>query len=549
MAYSAGLASDAVIHNEGYREIMGSLVISILAGLGLGYGLSRWMILRLPAKLARGNQRQRNELIREAKERAESARARELDHLQRKESLWLEEIAADIEESVVQLSEREKEIDSEIEEWESEVAKLEQQQQTLAPKIEKITLVKSKYSSLGAEISTVKVQTKADLAKKASADSHQLRKTMTDDFVSFAQLESAKLSRILQDDLENNLSRLSSRTLARLHARYTPNFIWPKGINHVDVTSEAFRDLLKSEKVEEFSQKLTEVSGGVQLKVEMYEDKREESWGVVRLGGGFGIYKEALKIALESTQSSVRDLDSLDKLFTSYSHNAKQLEALALNLGQIAIAELKIPPMHEEILKLVGALNWRTSYRQNQYFHSLEVSKLAGLLATELGVDPVKAKRCGLLHDIGKAIDYRIEGSHAVISGDYADRYGETKEICDTVMSHHADLIVDTPLAYILMSADTLSGARPGARVNLEEGYRDRLSSIQDVIRSFDGVQKIEIMNGAREVHILVDKDRVKEKDLQELSTQIARKIEQEVTFPGQIKILVTRRFEAVGIA
>jgi ribonuclease Y len=210
---------------------------------------------------------------------------------------------------------------------------------------------------------------------------------------------------------------------------------------------------------------------------------------------------------------------------------------------------LRLEGIHPEIQQLIGALNWRTSYRQNQWHHTVEVATIAGILGNELGVDPDQAKRVGLLHDIGKAIDYRIEGSHAVISGDYADRFGEAKVICDTVMSHHADLIVETPLAYILRVADTLSGARPGARVNLEEGYQIRLGAIAESVRSFQGISDMAIMNGGREVHVQVNHKRVKDTDLKTLAESIARKIEEDVAFPGQIKVLVTRQFESVTVA
>lgn len=234
---------------------------------------------------------------------------------------------------------------------------------------------------------------------------------------------------------------------------------------------------------------------------------------------------------------------------SAYTKHRTLLEQQAIKLGQHAVAVLGLTDIHPEVQKLVGYLNWRTSYRQNQYLHSLEVAVLAGVVASELEINEMEAKRCGLLHDIGKAIDYRIEGSHAVISADYADRFGERRWICDTVMSHHNDLVLETPLAYVLKTADTLSGARPGARVNLEEGYQIRLSAIDDVVRSFPGILKSSIMNGGREVHIEVNHKRIQEEDLQSLSTAIAKKIEQDVAFPGQIKVLVSRRFEAVSVA
>jgi ribonuclease Y len=225
------------------------------------------------------------------------------------------------------------------------------------------------------------------------------------------------------------------------------------------------------------------------------------------------------------------------------------LEKMALRLGRQAVSKLHINGLNEEIIKMVGALNWRTSYRQNQYYHSLEVAELAGILATELHEDVDTAKRCGLLHDIGKGLDYKIEGSHAIISGDYADRYGESKLICDTIMSHHNDIVLETPLSYLLKTADTLSGARPGARVHLEEGYQIRLAAIDQSIRSFSGILKVAIMSGGREVHVEVNHKKVKENELEKLTKEIVHKIETDVAFPGQIKVVVTRRFEAIAVA
>ncbi|MDE3268704.1 MAG: HDIG domain-containing protein, partial [Pseudomonadota bacterium] len=280
-------------------------------------------------------------------------------------------------------------------------------------------------------------------------------------------------------------------------------------------------------------------SDGVQVKC--HEDQPK-----VTLNGGLGVAREALRLTLNSILVKKSKADKLNQTYAGY---LKRLEHEASRLGGKACHQLQLRGIAPEIQKLIGYLNWRTSYKQNQWYHSIEVATLAGLLGHELGVDPQLARRCGLLHDIGKAIDYRIEGSHAVISGDYADRYGESRVICDAVMSHHNDLILETPLAYVLKSADTLSGARPGARVNLEDDYQNRLNTIEDVIRTFDGITKVEPMHGAREVRVEVDQKRVKESDLESLTKDIAQKLTDEVAFPGQIKVMVTRKFESTRVA
>jgi ribonuclease Y len=221
-------------------------------------------------------------------------------------------------------------------------------------------------------------------------------------------------------------------------------------------------------------------------------------------------------------------------------------------MGEDAIKILGLKKsMHPEILKLIGSLNYRTSHRQNQYYHSLEVARLAGMIADEVGVDCELAKRSGILHDIGKVLDYKIEGSHAVISGDYAMRFGEDENVVDTVLAHHDDKAVETPFAYILKAADAMSGARPGARVDMEEGYNRRIDGISGVVNSFAdmGVVGSGIMYAGREVHIYVDNARVKQGDISDLANNIAKKLEAEVEYPGQIRVTVIRRTEVTEVA
>jgi ribonuclease Y len=325
-------------------------------------------------------------------------------------------------------------------------------------------------------------------------------------------------------------------------ARYTPDFYWPKSINSVEIEDRKLTDRI----VAEGTQLLADMKEKAEIEIELLADPAHPM-SYIKLAGGAGINREAVRLAL--TDLLPKGAGAWAKAGETYDRFRAQLEVEAEKLGRKAIREVQLPGIHPEIQRLVGYLNWRTSYRQNQWYHTVEVAQLAGIIGAELGVDPDHAKRVGLLHDIGKAIDYRIDGSHAVISGDYADRYGESRLICDTVMSHHSDLIVESPLAYVLRAADTLSGARPGARVNLEEGYQNRLSGIEACVRAFPGIVNISIMNGAREVHIEVNNKKVQDEDLQFLSTAIARKITEEVQFPGEIKVLVTRRFEATAVA
>ncbi|MEI7776935.1 MAG: HDIG domain-containing metalloprotein, partial [Verrucomicrobiota bacterium] len=355
-------------------------------------------------------------------------------------------------------------------------------------------------------------------------------------------LECQRVLKMNDDELTTLASKRGYRMLARSLSRYEPRFNWPKPNTLVELQHSGLAEKLAAETC----RLLPDLKELASIEIEILNGT-EMGKPAIKLAGGAGIDKEAVRLCLNELLP--KGPDYWAKAASTFIKHRELLDKKAISLGRQAAENLQIQPFHTEILKLIGYLNWRTSYRQNQYLHSFEVAQLAGIVAIELGEDPAIAKRCGILHDIGKALDYKIEGSHAVISGDYADRYGERKLICDTVMSHHNDLVVESPLAYILKTADTLSGARPGARVNLEEGYQTRLSAIDEVVNSFPGVVRISIMNGAREVHVEVNNKKTKAEHLEELSKAIARKIESEVAFPGQIKVLVTRKFEAVAVA
>lgn len=520
------------------------LIFLALASLAFGYALFLLLFFLLPRKLRSQNKLQRQLILNEAKRKATTLKKEELDRFEDKLTLACEELEGELEQRQLDLESFEEDLKSREDYLQHEQQRVNKLQSEIKNLENKAKARHDIYERALKCLKESRAELQDKLAKRASCDLHSQSQHLVSEAIEQKQLDCTKYLRILAEELGTSSNRLANRILSRTHARYTPEFIWPKGINHVEIKDQRTARLFEGEDTQ-IIKDLIELSQGVNISI--IEGSQDGQLPIIRLAGGYGIYKEAAKLALEEVVH--KGPNAWSRIESVYHKHRKKLEAQALDLGKQALLELNLSGVHVEILKMVGSLNWRTSYRQNQYHHSLEVAKLAGILAYELGIDPNAAKRCGLLHDIGKSIDYRIEGSHAVISGDYADRYGESKEICDTVMSHHADLIVETPLAYVLRSADTLSGARPGARVNLEEGYQERVTSIQDVVRAFPGVQKVEIMNGAREVHVEVNHKRIKERDLQDLSTAIARKIEDEVAYPGQIKILVARRFESVAVA
>jgi ribonuclease Y len=217
--------------------------------------------------------------------------------------------------------------------------------------------------------------------------------------------------------------------------------------------------------------------------------------------------------------------------------------------GDQAVFEAGVHGLHPEIVRTLGRLKYRTSYGQNVLNHSLEVSHLAGVMASELGVDVKLAKRAGLLHDLGKAIDHELEGPHALLGADLARRLGEHKEIVHCIEAHHADVEPATVEAVLVQAADAISAARPGARRETLESYIKRLEKLEDLAMGHRGVEKVYAMQAGREIRVMVRPDEISDDDAMMLARDLAKQIEDEMEYPGQVKVMIVRESRAVEYA
>ncbi len=227
----------------------------------------------------------------------------------------------------------------------------------------------------------------------------------------------------------------------------------------------------------------------------------------------------------------------------------KEVNATIKAEGERAVFETNIHGLHPELIRLLGRMKYRTSYGQNVLNHSIEVSHIAGLLASELGVDVATAKRAGLLHDIGKAIDHEVEGSHVTIGVDLARKYKESDAVIHAIEAHHGDVEPRTVVACLVQAADAISASRPGARRENIENYVKRLEKLEEVSKSFPGIASSYAIQAGREIRIMVEPEKVSEDQMVLLARDIAKKIEEELTYPGQIKVHVLRETKAVDYA
>ena len=268
---------------------------------------------------------------------------------------------------------------------------------------------------------------------------------------------------------------------------------------------------------------------------------------VVIVSGFDPVRREVARIALEKLIQDGRIHPA--RIEETVEKVKKELDQQIKEAGEAAMYECKIFGLHPEIVKLLGRLKFRTSYGQNVLKHSIEVAHLAGVMAAELGVDEALAKRAGLLHDLGKAVDFEIEGTHMQIGGDLAKKYRENNNVINAIMAHHGDVEPKTIEAILVQAADAISGARPGARRETTTNYIKRLQKLEEISSGFKGVEKCYAIQAGREVRVMVKPEQVNDAQTLFLAKEIAKKIEQEMEYPGQIKVNVIREWRATEFA
>ncbi len=259
------------------------------------------------------------------------------------------------------------------------------------------------------------------------------------------------------------------------------------------------------------------------------------------------VRREVARIALEKLISDGRIHPT--RIEETVEKARREVEATIKSEGEHAVMEVGVNGIHHELIKLLGRLRYRTSYGQNVLNHSIEVAFLAGLMASELGLDPTVAKRAGLLHDIGKSLDHEMEGSHVQIGVDVAKRYKENETVVHAIAAHHGDVEAKTIIACLVQAADAISAARPGARRENLENYIKRLEKLEEVAASFHGVENCYAIQAGREIRVMVKPEAVSDEQMTLLARDICKKIEADLDYPGQIKVNMIRESRAVDYA
>jgi len=273
----------------------------------------------------------------------------------------------------------------------------------------------------------------------------------------------------------------------------------------------------------------------------------DDTPGVVVISGFDSVRREVAKVALEHLIVDGRIHPA--RIEEVVENTRKQIDEIIRESGKQAMMEADIHGLHPKELELLGRLKYRTSYGQNVLRHSLEVAHLMGALAGEMGLDPVLARRVGLLHDIGKAVDHETEGGHPEIGADLARRYGEDPLVVNAIEAHHEKVPAESVYAVLAMAADAVSASRPGARRETLENYIKRLERLETLAKGFPGVSKAYAIQAGREVRVIADADKLDDKSSAMLARDIAREIEKELTYPGEVRVTVIRETRITEVA
>ena len=353
-----------------------------------------------------------------------------------------------------------------------------------------------------------------------------------------ARHESAKMIRQIEGEAKDTADRKAKEIIANAVQRYAGDYVGEQTVTAVTLPSEEMKGRIIGREGRNI--RALEAATGVDL---IIDDTPE----TVILSAYSPMRRQVAKMALERLIQDGRIHPA--RIEDIVKKCEQELDVQIREVGEQATFDAGVHGIHPDIVRLLGQLKYRTSFSQNVLQHSLEVSSLCGMMAAELGQDIKRAKRAGLLHDLGKAVDHEVEGSHAIIGADLAKKYGESKEIIHAIAAHHEDIPPKSILAVLVQAADSLSGARPGARKKLLENYVKRLEDLENIADSFEGVAKAYAIQAGREIRVMVNSDSVDDDATYLLCKDISDKIERNLTYPGQIRVTVIRERRAVGYA
>lgn len=513
-------------------------IIIVLAALAAGVFLGMFLRRKLSESTINNAKVEAEKIIADAVKEAESSRKeasiQAKDIVLEAKADWEQEareLRREIHSHESRLQQKEENLERKLDhiaERSEELSKREDQVRSQSDRVQKKT----------AEIDQLHAEQLKQLEKISGMSSEQAKDRLMDAMLSEARHDAAKSIKKIEEEALETADKKAQKIMALAIQRYAGDFVAEKTVSVVPLPSDEMKGRIIGREGRNI--RAIEAATGIDL---IIDDTPE----AVVISGFNPVRREVAKIALERLIADGRIHPA--RIEELVEKAQEEVDDEIRQAGEQATFDVGVHGIHPEIIKLLGMLKYRTSYGQNVLVHSIEMAFLCGMMAAELGVNVKQAKRAALLHDIGKAVSHELEGSHAVNGGELARKYGESPKIVHAIAAHHEDEKPETVLAILVQAADALSGARPGARRETLETYVKRLRDLEQIGTSFSGVTGCFAIQAGREIRVMVSSDEVSDDCSHVLAKDIAAKIEQEMTYPGQIRVNVIRETRAVEYA
>ena len=426
---------------------------------------------------------------------------------------------------------REETFEKRVEAFERREADLNRRDQSLRSREKSLT---DKEEVLQAHIDEARTKLEA----VAGLTREEAKRSLMDEMIGQARTDAAKHIRIVEEEAREEADRRAKRVVAIAIERLAGEFVAERTVSVIPLPNDEMKGRIIGREGRNI--RAIEAATGVDI---IIDDTPE----AVVISCHNPIRREIAKVALLQLISDGRIHPG--RIEEVVRKAEQQVEESIREAGQRAIIEVGVHGIHPELVKLLGMLKYRYSYAQNVLMHSIEAAFICGAMAAELGLNEKQARRAALLHDIGKALTHEVEGSHALIGGEIARKYGESAKIVNAIAAHHEEVKAETILAPLVDAADALSGARPGARREVLESYVKRLEDLETIAKSFKGVEKCFAVQAGREMRVIVEPTQISDEDTSMLARDVARKIETDMTYPGQIRVTVIRETRATELA
>ncbi len=515
-----------------------TLILYVVCGFVIGFVIAFLIKGRMATSRIRAAKEESIQLIRDAKRRSgtllKEAKLEAKDRLFKMKSEFdqeTKEIRSDLQGREQRLLRKEESIEKKMDQFEKREHDLVKKEKVAKRKSQEIERNGEKYRHL---IEEQKVQ----LEKISSLTAEQAKELLIRAMENEARHDGAKLIKRIENETKEQADKKAKKIIATAIQRYAGDYVAERTVSVVNLPSDEMKGRIIGREGRNI--RALEAATGIDL---IIDDTPE----AVILSGFNPVRREVARLSLIKLISDgrihpARIEDIVRKVEKEVDNSMKEA-------GEQAAFDLGVHGMHGDLVKFIGQLKFRSSYAQNVLQHSVEVGFLAGIMAAELGLKIKLARRMGLLHDIGKAIDHEVEGPHALIGSRLAKKHGESGQVVHAVAAHHEDVPPTSVYDLLVQAADGLSGARPGARKEMLENYIKRLEDLEAIAKSFQGVSNTYAIQAGRELRVIVESEKISDEEVTLLSRDIVKKIEESLTFPGQIKVMVIREARAFEYA